>query len=166
MLAGAIGRADVKAAVLGAEREDLEHILKARQPGRQGDIECVSFDPVDCVPCIPAHQERAAVDQPGHAVVIALDRGLEPYDPVTIGKVHGAYFELLRPETAKPSTSGVGLAVQIDLEIFRDVAGLRSLDAEVGHVDVRRVQELQDPLDEPRILVGRRKRNRGSDGSS
>jgi len=74
MLTGALVRPDVNAAVLGAERKHFESILEARQLGGQGDIERISIDGIDLVPSIPAHQERAAVDQTGHPIVVALDQ--------------------------------------------------------------------------------------------
>ena len=43
------------------------------------------------------------------------------------------------------SGDNVRFSVQRDLESFRGVAGPRSLDAEIGHVDVRRVREFQAP---------------------
>src|SRR5262245_32280748 len=107
MLARAVVRADVNAAVLGAERKHLERVLEARQLGRQTNIECVAIDGIDFVPRISAHQKRTAVDQTSHPIVVALDRGFETDDAVLIRQVYGIDRKVLRLETIEFSGGDV-----------------------------------------------------------
>src|SRR5262249_50831574 len=144
-----VTRTDVDAAVLRAERKQLEHILKARQLRGHRDVEGVSADAIDSISRIAAHQHGPTIDQTRHSKVVALDRRLDSNDAVAVGEVDRIDRELLRRKTLELSRGRVRFSVQRDLEVFRGVAGPRSLDAEIRNIDVGRIGKLERSLNEP-----------------